>query len=808
MNRPALKRSICFAIGIIAGQYIRLAGYVWLALCFLLFVSLCPGFLLHRTGGRGFRFLWMALVIVSAGAHYSLRTQHVPPHHISRFLDNCDSLEVTGEIASLPEIVEGRTTFYLSVDSMAASQVRWGVEGKIRVTIGEAAGQFAYGDMVSFRGQLDEPPGLRNPGGFDYRAYLNRQGVHGVIFLKSAEPIQILARDQGNPLLAKLVWPIKRSIQKTFEQNLSGPPQALLTGIMLGDRSNVPGSIERVFQDSGVVHVLSVSGLHVSLVVFLFFSLLRALRLPFNWVVGFTVVITLGYMVVTGSKPPVVRAALMTTIVLVGLALERNVDLLNTVAFAGLVTMIVSPSSLFDPGFQLSFVSVVSIIYMYPRLEEWIPMRFRKKHTYWRRFLLGGTLVSLSAQLGIAPVVAYYFFKIPLISLLANLVVIPWVGVVLALGFAAAISGAVCMPVALLFNASNWLALSGLIKAVEMFASAPCAYVQVARPGLLDLSCYYCLLALFVNVRRVYWARRWLVIAGLCSANMGIWISALDGDHRLLKVTFLDVGSGDAIVIRSPQGKTMLIDGGRRSPYEDCGERVLLPFLRSSGYHRIDAILMSHPHADHLGGLLAVMRQFNVGQILESGARTPSSLCHEYETVLQARGISQKVVRAGESLPGFEPLSIRFLHPAGKFVTPEGWPPYGVNNGSVVMRLDYGRVSFLFMGDVEHAAEEALLGEGEFLKADVIKISHQGSRTGTSERLLAAIRPSLAVISVGQGNPFHHPDREVIARLEHRGIHVYRTDRNGAVMVSTDGENIRVRTMVPCHREAWEQEIP
>jgi competence protein ComEC len=361
---------------------------------------------------------------------------------------------------------------------------------------------------------------------------------------------------------------------------------------------------------------------------------------------------------------------------------------------------------------------------------------------------------------------------------------------------------------ALLFNASNWLALSGLIKAVEMFASAPCAYVPMARPGLLGVCCYYGLLALFVNLRRVYWARRWLLIAGLCSANLGIWISTLDQGKRMLQVTFLDVGSGDAIFIRSPRGKTILIDGGKKSPYEDCGERVLVPFLRSSGFHRIDTMVLSHPHADHLGGFLAVMREFDVGQVLESGIRAPSSLYREYETALETRGIPRRVIRAGESLSGFEPLSIRFLHPVTGFVTAEGQTPYGINNGSVVMRLEYGRVSFLFMGDAESRVEESLLTQEQPLEADVIKISHQGSRTGTSERWLGAVRPSLAVISVGRGNPFHHPDQEVIDRLEHRGIDMRRTDRHGAVMIKTDGKTIRVRTMVHGHDQEDVEENP
>lgn len=240
----------------------------------------------------------------------------------------------------------------------------------------------------------------------------------------------------------------------------------------------------------------------------------------------------------------------------------------------------------------------------------------------------------------------------------------------------------------------------------------------------------------------------------------------------------------------------MLIDGGRRSWYFDCGERVIEPYLRKYGIRRIDTVLLTHPHSDHLGGLLRVLRNFRVGYVMDPGIRHNSVLCEEYFSLIDEEGIPRRIIRAGDSIEEFFPLRMEVLHPTDEYVTPKGWTPYGLNNGSAAVRLAYGQVSFLFLGDIEKEADKALLKQKGFLKATVVKVPHQGSRTGSSQELVEAMKPSVAVISVSEGNRFGHPADEVIERFQKCGARIYRTDRQGAIIIRTNGEKIQIETMI------------
>ncbi|UCE20295.1 MAG: DNA internalization-related competence protein ComEC/Rec2 [Gemmatimonadota bacterium] len=796
MNRPALKLSLYFALGIILGHLVNPPILVLLTLDALLFLIAITIFLTKKSVGKWNPALYIVLVITVSSLHYELRTSDFSPRHVSNFLRKATSTGIVGQIASLPECDEERTTFTLSVKGIATAHEWRRAEGKVRVTMGERTDRFSYGDVIRFDARLEEPDGLRNPGGFDYKAYLNRRSIYGLIFLRGVNNVEIIERRGGTPFLSALIWPIRKSMRRTIERNLTGPPEALLKGILLGERRNIPESIEEIFRDSGVIHVLAVSGLHVGLVVFIFFNLFRVFRLSFNWAVVCTLGILFLYIFVTGSRAPVVRASLMAAVVLTGLILEKNVDLLNTLAFAGLFILLFSPQALFDPGFQLSFAAVLSIVYAYPRLKEWLPLFLRRQHTWWRRWLLGGSLVSLSAQMGIAPIVAYYFYRVPVVSVLANVIVVPWVGLILSLGFAASLFGPFSSDIGLLFNASNWLALTGLIHTVTFFASLPFSTLSVPQPSLPVVLGCYCVTGLLVNVKRIGRAGHWLIITLLVAANCWIWTYAVRGNQNELVVTFFDVGQGDAIFLRTPQGKTLLIDGGRRSRYYDCGKRVLEPYLRQSGIRRVDGVLLTHPHSDHLGGLLAVLENFHVGQVMDSGLQHGSTLYEEYVTLIEERGIPRRIMRAGDRIDEFHPLRIMILHPTDSFVSPDGWAPYGLNNGSITARLDYGRVSFLFLGDVEAEADRALLKRKGFLKATVVKVPHQGSITGSSRRLVEAIQPCVAVISVSEGNRFGHPADAVVRRYEQCGARIYRTDEDGAIIIRTNGERTSIRTMI------------
>ncbi|MCK4261618.1 MBL fold metallo-hydrolase [bacterium] len=270
-----------------------------------------------------------------------------------------------------------------------------------------------------------------------------------------------------------------------------------------------------------------------------------------------------------------------------------------------------------------------------------------------------------------------------------------------------------------------------------------------------------------------------------------IWGLVLHQPSHLLKVTFLDVGQGDSAFIQFPCGGNMLIDGGQGGRY-DMGKKVLTPFLRRKGVRKIDTLLLTHPHADHVGGLATVLRNFKVGLVLESGQSHTTYSYEEFLRLVEERRINYRVVKAGERIEGYEEVEIQILNPPPTLL--EGTRS-DLNNNSVVLKIAYRKVSLLLSADIEREAENRLLRYGQLLKSTAVKVPHQGSRSSSTKPFLDLVDPEVAIISVGKHNPFGHPSPIVLKRYEEMGTKVYRTDRQGAVTFISDGRKFWIKTM-------------
>jgi competence protein ComEC len=280
----------------------------------------------------------------------------------------------------------------------------------------------------------------------------------------------------------------------------------------------------------------------------------------------------------------------------------------------------------------------------------------------------------------------------------------------------------------------------------------------------------------------------------LLGLNLAVWRHLFR--DRDLQVVCLDVGQGDAVLLRFPDGKTALVDGGDRTSEFDYGARVILPYLRHEGIDRLDLVVGTHAHGDHLGGLVSVLEGIEVGHYLDGGQQADGWISRRIREVVAERRIDYIRLVAGDSLAGLGRTGVLVLHPAPEYVAADGASPHGLNNGSVVLRLTHGPVSLLLTGDVEAETDPALLGWGERLRARVVKVAHHGSPTSSSPAFLAAVQPELALVSVGEGNRFGHPSVPVLARYLERGAAVLRTDQRGALEVRVDQEGLQVRAML------------
>jgi competence protein ComEC len=791
-RRPALKAATLYVAGILAGYQAN--PPLWpLFIVASLLLGLWACLRLFRRLALSPSWPLAIAIFLVACLQYEVHTRLFPPDHIVHHRDAGDALIVQGTVVSDPVLKGQNATLILETASIDLGAGSRRACGKIWITVRDFRGQLGYGDRVRLRGQLRAPGEARNPGEFDFRAYLARRSVHAFMTLKPSSILEVKAGPiswtQG------VVRAIRQHLERTVSQTLGGAPGALLRGVMLGQRRGLPPEIMRAFSDCGVIHVLAVSGLHIGLVVGIFFSMFRTLRLREGVATLLTLALIFLYMYVIDLRPSVVRATIMAGVVMLGRLVERESDLLNAIAFAGLVILCWNPQFLFDLGFQLSFVATLSIVYLHGRLKDLLFPFLEGTHRPWIRWLCSGFLVSLSAQLGTLPIIAASFQRVPIISVVANLLVVPLIGLVVALGFASALLGLVSMGLARLYAAANWLLLTGLLGLVNLAASLPFAYIPVSQPSGKFMVFYYGFLVLGANIKRSWVARRAFVFGGLLLLNLWVWEGALETDGDL-SVLFFDVGQGDATLVRFPNQRTMLIDGGERKLGHDCGERVICPYLRRAGIGRLDVVVLTHADNDHVGGLPAVLQEYSTRLVLDSGARQSTAAYLRFLELAHEPEVAYRQVRAGDVLEICPQVKVTVLHPTGEFVTDEGVAPSGLNNASVVLKVQYGVISFLLTGDVEEEAEEAMLRRGQQLHSTVLKTPHHGSNTSSTMPFLKAIGPRMAVVSVGWRNRFGHPHQEVLERYERLGVALYRTDLHGAVMVETDGRKLKLRTVL------------
>jgi competence protein ComEC len=799
-RRPALWAAIFVVGGILLGQAGGPPpGWIALAACLLLILSLLAA---GRRLPRPWPCLFLGLALLCAAClNYRIRIGLFPRHHLRNHLAGRTMTPketvVRGRILSEPKITDGDASFVLQAAAVDTGSGPLPAAGRIQLRIRDFRGRSGPGDRVSIRGRLRRPREARNPGEFDYRDYLRRRDIWALL---TADAGDVETGYRGSrSWLSALAERARQALNTTIVRTLPGSPRALLRGLLLGQRDEVPEEVTAAFSNAGVIHVLAVSGLHVGLIIGIFYALFSGLRCPRTAATLLTLVLAAFYMVVVDLRPSVVRATIMAAAVMGGRLMERDADLLNTIPFAGLIILIWNPRLLFELGFQLSFAATLSIVYLQGRLQSLCFPFLSAASSRWLRWIAAGLTVSLAAQLGTLPIVAYHFQKIPVISLAANLVVVPLVGIAVALGFTAALIFPLSAGLAGLYAAANWLVLSLLIELVGRAAALPMACFHVPQPSPRWILIYYLFLFLGANVKRSRNTARIFLAGGLILLNVLVWKGVHPGGDRL-RVIFFDVGQGDAALVSFPNGRRMLVDGGERTLHHDCGERILCPYFRRNGIRRLDVVVMTHADNDHVGGLPSVLQTVPVDVVLDPGAGHHSAIYRRFVSLARRPSVRYRRVRAGDRLLIDEEVAVMVLHPTGRFVLPDGQAPGGLNNSSIVLRLDYGHVGLLLTGDIEAQAEEALAAARRLQPAACLKVPHHGSISSSTAPFLKAVRPRLAVFSVGLDNRFGHPHRKVLERYRQMDIPVFRTDLDGAVLLETDGRRIKLSTTVEPRR--------
>lgn len=563
---------------------------------------------------------------------------------------------------------------------------------------------------------------------------------------------------------------------------LYGPRSGLATSLLLAQRDGLDREVRDRFARAGLSHLLAISGLHVGLVAGLLLLGARLARLGAGAASTLAAAGTVGYVLFLGAPAAASRAALQVVLLLAAAALQRPARSEAVVAAAAVLLLALDPASLADPGFQLSFAGVAGLLAGRRPLLRWLaPLaRWRVRGVGAGRWLADGLATGLAATLATAPIAAWHFGRVAPVGVAANLAAIPLVGAAvptLALSLAA---HAAWGPAGEFLAGAGAAMLAGLDAVARHAAALPGGSLAVTPPSALLWTA--AAVAGWLATRRAGRVRPWVrgaVAAGAAVAVLAV--SAVRVETDRVEIHMIDVGQGDALALRSPAGRWILVDAGIAGDGYDAGERRVVPYLGARGVRRVEGLILTHPDADHIGGAGAVVRTLRPRWVGDPGldAGKPGYLA--LLEAATARGIPWVRLWEGTEME-LDGALVEFLHPG-----PATGRVADANDASVVLRVVYGEFSALLTGDAPAAVEEALVGRaGAALEAEVLKVGHHGSSTSTTGALLQATGASLALISAGRGNRYGHPHPAVLARLDSAGLRVLRTDVDGSVVVRGD----------------------
>ena len=678
--------------------------------------------------------------------------------------------------------------------------------------------ELEYGDKILIKGELAEPSGSRNYGGFDYKEYLKSIKIHGTI---KADSIEVLAKNSNNPIFTfanNINLKIKENISKLIPEKYG----AIFTGLILGDTSKVEEEVNDNFKIANISHVLAISGMHITYIV-IGIELLLKREIGKRKTRIITIIVLVIYMFITGFSPSVVRASLMGIIMLISKLIHRKNDIWTSISLSLLILLIYNPFLILNVGLQLSYLGTIGIVCFNKNIYNFLrklKIRNRKiKYRINRKFILfidkikEILSVTLSAQIVILPILLFNFNILGIYFFISNILVSVIIGPIIIVGFVCILISFISIEIAKILSIFMSLGIQILIRISEI-SHLPFSKIYIPTPKVWQIVIYYiCVIVInkiymsfnlkepdftSIRIRNLvallkfkFRQNRKKVLKFLIVFVLLVFI--LNIIPKKLKIHFVDVGQGDCTFITTPQNKTILIDGGGSMSEEyDVGESTLLPYILDRGYTKVDYIFISHFDQDHIGGILTILEELKVGQVYISKQEQDSENYQKFLKIVKDKKIQVKVLKQGDCLKIEKNLYFDILWPIEEQIQENV-----LNNNAMVMKLRYGKFSMLFTGDIEEVAEEKILDfykeKGEsILKSDVLKVAHHGSKTSTTQSFFEKVNPKICLIGVGKNNMFGHPTAEVLERIN--GTKIYRTDEKGEIIlgVGCNGDGLKM----------------
>lgn len=809
LRRPLIPFLISFMGGVLVAHKL-LSSFQWLILpvfcciaIFLLGVICFP----RRAG-----IICLLLIFFLTGVMLDMR-RHRPSQLPPKALRH-KRIQIEGTIIEPITVIDEMAKFKINAHGIFMYGQTVSLNEKIIVTVYKYVPDLRAGQKIRFPARLKPFRNFNNPGRYDYESAMNLKGLTCAAAVSDGR--YIFPMGEGLlPLHRKLMEKIQRPIRDFFRRNLSAEENALYRAMILGERQGISHALREPFNQTGLGHVLAVSGLHIGLVAWAAFFLFKwglsrsytlSLRVNIRKPAALlTCLPVLGYVFIAGFQVSSQRAMIMVLIFLLSLVLGREKEIWSTLALAGLLILAIDPHALFSMSFQLSFSAVTGILWLTPAILGHIPApdRARQKTIFngLYTYFIGLIAVCLSATIFLLPLVLFFFHRITLVTIPANLMVVPILGLwVIPLGLISAIVMPLSSAAAEFFLQLGAWGLNIMMGIIRFWSDLPwCSFWMIA-PNLFEMLLFYTLLFFIFYLKGRTWAKTGaLIVVILVMADVGYWINKVQFNNKL-RVSFIDVGQANACLVELPGGEKMMIDGGGfPRDHFDVGKMVIAPFLWQSKILKIDYLVLSHPQSDHMNGLRFIAQAFHPKEFWYNGDEVGTPSFQELIHIIEEKNIKKRMpadMTKGRKING---SNIEILHPK-----PDGQPMYllesetRLNNNSLVVKISFCGKSFLFPGDLESEGEKVLISNAtESLRSDVLLVPHHGSRSSSSIEFLKTVRPSICVISSGHNNFFGFPHQETLQKLRDIRCRIIRIDRSGAVEITVGPETFETETYLP-----------
>jgi len=808
MKRPLLVPIICFLFGILASNLTGISAAGTYAPVIVCAPVLAVFFLIAAIKKQKLFFFLLCLFFFLLGILRFTGSMAPEENDISRSISRIHQKvviygTVAGEAEWKGDFYARRLVFPLKTERLLMKGDERAVTGTVIVQLFAARKIPQLGEKLVVGGKISLPAGKRNPAGFNYKAHLNRMGVRAVMSSSKNDHYLRITVKKGPVLSIRRSLSAARSVSDNIiKKHLWGRARAVTRSVVLGLRSEITNEISDIFVRTGTMHILAVSGLHIGIVGAIIIGSLHLVRCPRNIIFLLAILGICAFALFTGIRTSSIRAALMGSFVFCSMLLERKTDVVYALVLSALIIIFLQPGQLFMPGFILSYLAVLSIIYVTPLTDAAFgvisrPFKERPAGRF-RKYLLRSLSVSFAVWAGMMPVIASYFHIITPSVILSNLLAVPVLFVTVILGFGLLFTGLTgfLSPFANIIAGALNIIISFFMTTMQRISYIPFSFVRVSSPNWALITVFYTALAVVVVLsRRAKKYKSFIVIFFLFAANLFLWSEVTRGAPPSMRVTFFDVGKADASLLEFPDESVMLIDGGSGGKKTGgAGRYVLAPYLWQRGIWRIDGILLTHAHEDHIGGLLYVLKNFNVGTVIDGGVigELPvpeEKLYKEFIGIIKKKNVRYLTVKRGDVIKGFPGVNFAVLNP------PRDRSYGDLNNDSVVVKaiVEKGH-SILFCADAESKAMKDMLCFGRMLKSDLLKAPHHAAGLGDGSIIREFVNEvQCAGAVVTNNSPRDLLNADLMEELARQRVDVHVTGESGAVIAEEAGNGLKVR---------------